>query len=264
VEHRAITNFCQRTLFFAICLASFQDTFCSCSSVKIVLLQVILGLPFILSSCGSQSCPCLVMLFWSFLEVCPIHFHFLIYISLSTGICCVVSHSSLFVMVFGGHNQQSINIINSELVQVTLIVNLCPRQRWVISLTTLSLYLQGKSSQYRSDSRLGGPQRRSGQDGREKSTKPLPVIKPRSSSLFIALTDWSILAHYNIIISTFSVSSVLRHSPSARCVIDANNICRLLDIFIKTISPLRILHRYVKLFRLIYVLSLVLSSYMFA
>jgi hypothetical protein len=31
--------------------------------------------------------------------------------------------------------------------------------------------------------------------------------------------------------STFSVSSALRHSPSARCAIVANDICRFLDIF---------------------------------
>jgi hypothetical protein len=103
MEHRDITNFCQPTLFFVICLASFQDTFCSCSSIKIVLFQVILDLPFLLSPCGFQSSPCLVLLFWSFLKVCPISFHFLIFISLSICICYVVSHRSLFVMVFGHH-----------------------------------------------------------------------------------------------------------------------------------------------------------------
>jgi hypothetical protein len=42
--------------------------------------------------------------------------------------------------------------------------------------------------------------------------------------------------------STFSVSSALKHSPSARCVIAANDVCRYLDIFQKkTISTLRIL-----------------------
>jgi hypothetical protein len=35
--------------------------------------------------------------------------------------------------------------------------------------------------------------------------------------------------------STFSESSALRHSPSARCVIAANEICRFLDIFGKKI-----------------------------
>jgi hypothetical protein len=118
VEHRDTTNFCQRTLFFAICLASFQDTFCSCSSVKVVLFQVILGLPFLLSPCGFQSSPCLLLLFWSFLKVRPIHFHFLIFISLSIVICCVVSHSSLFVIVFSHHilsmlrRQQLTNVCN--------------------------------------------------------------------------------------------------------------------------------------------------------
>jgi hypothetical protein len=30
---------------------------------------------------------------------------------------------------------------------------------------------------------------------------------------------------------TFSVNSALRHSPSAKCVIAANDICRYLDVF---------------------------------
>jgi hypothetical protein len=34
---------------------------------------------------------------------------------------------------------------------------------------------------------------------------------------------------------SFSVSSALRNSPSARCVIAANEICRFLDIFGKNI-----------------------------
>jgi hypothetical protein len=35
--------------------------------------------------------------------------------------------------------------------------------------------------------------------------------------------------------STFSVSSVLTHSPSARCVIAANDVCKFLDIFGKNV-----------------------------
>jgi hypothetical protein len=34
---------------------------------------------------------------------------------------------------------------------------------------------------------------------------------------------------------TFCVSSALRHTPSARCVIAANDICRFLGIFSKNI-----------------------------
>jgi hypothetical protein len=103
VEHRAITNFRQRTLLFTICFASFQDTVCSYSSAKTVLLQATLGLPFLRFLCGFQSTPCLVMLFWSFLKVCPIYFNFLILISLLIGICCVVSHNLLLLTVFGHH-----------------------------------------------------------------------------------------------------------------------------------------------------------------
>jgi hypothetical protein len=88
---------------FVICFASFQDTFCSCSSTKTFLFQLTLGLPFPCFPYGFQSSPCLFMLFWSFLKVCPIHFHFLILISLLIGICCVVSHNSLLLIVFGRH-----------------------------------------------------------------------------------------------------------------------------------------------------------------
>jgi hypothetical protein len=34
---------------------------------------------------------------------------------------------------------------------------------------------------------------------------------------------------------TFSVSSALRHSPSTRCAIAANDICRSVDVFSKNI-----------------------------
>jgi hypothetical protein len=41
--------------------------------------------------------------------------------------------------------------------------------------------------------------------------------------------------------STFSVSNELRHSPSVRCVIAANDRWRFLDVLSKTMSPLRTL-----------------------
>jgi hypothetical protein len=44
-----------------------------------------------------------VMLFWYFCKVCSIHFYFLILISLLIGICCIVSHNSLLLIVFGHH-----------------------------------------------------------------------------------------------------------------------------------------------------------------
>jgi hypothetical protein len=104
VEHRAITNFHQQNLFFVICFASFQAKFCSCNSSKTVLFQITLRLPFLRFPCGFQSSPCLVMLFWFFLKVCLIHLHFLILISLLTGICYVVSNNSLLLIVFGHHS----------------------------------------------------------------------------------------------------------------------------------------------------------------
>jgi hypothetical protein len=52
--------------------------------------------------------------------------------------------------------------------------------------------------------------------------------------------------------SAFSLSSALRHSPSARRVIGVNDISRSLNIFLtKALSHLRTLSRYDKLFRVI-------------
>jgi hypothetical protein len=50
---------------------------------------------------------------------------------------------------------------------------------------------------------------------------------------------------------TFTVSGALRHSPSATCVIAANDICRFLT---KTLSPLRTPSRYEKLKSIVCVL----------
>jgi hypothetical protein len=40
--------------------------------LRLVLFQVTLGICFLRFPCGFQSSPCLGMLFWSFLKVCPI------------------------------------------------------------------------------------------------------------------------------------------------------------------------------------------------
>jgi hypothetical protein len=48
---------------------------------------------------------------------------------------------------------------------------------------------------------------------------------------------------------TFSVSSALRHSPSARCVIAANDMQIFGHFWQKKLSPLRTLSRYEEMFR---------------
>jgi hypothetical protein len=98
MEHGAISNFCQQTLFLPLTKTHFALVV-----LLRLLFQVNLGLPFLHFPWGFQWSPCLVMLFWSFLKVCPIHFHFLILISLLIGICCVVSHNSLLLIGFVHH-----------------------------------------------------------------------------------------------------------------------------------------------------------------
>jgi hypothetical protein len=56
------------------------------------------------------------------------------------------------------------------------------RLGWVVSFMHRSLYLEGKSSLYPLNRRLGGPQSQSGCGGEEKNSSPLPGIKPRSYS----------------------------------------------------------------------------------
>jgi hypothetical protein len=57
-------------------------------------------------------------------------------------------------------------------------LDLGTRWRWVISFTPQPLYPQGKSPWYPLDRRLGGPQSRSGQGGKEKNSQPPPGIEP--------------------------------------------------------------------------------------
>jgi hypothetical protein len=48
----------------------------------------------------------------------------------------------------------------------------------VVSFTRRPLYLQGKGPWYATDSRLGGPQSRSGRGGKKENSQPLPVLEP--------------------------------------------------------------------------------------
>jgi hypothetical protein len=60
------------------------------------------------------------------------------------------------------------------------ILDLATRWRWVVSFTPLPLYPQGRSPWYTLDSRVSGPQSRSGH-GVEENSQPPPGIEPRSS-----------------------------------------------------------------------------------
>jgi hypothetical protein len=56
------------------------------------------------------------------------------------------------------------------------ILDLCTRWRWVVNFTPRPLYPQGENPWYPLDRRLGGPQSRSGSDGKEKNSQPLPGL----------------------------------------------------------------------------------------
>jgi hypothetical protein len=60
------------------------------------------------------------------------------------------------------------------------LFDLGTRWRWVVSFTPRPLYPQGKSPWYPLYRRLGGPQSRSGHDGKEKNSQPPPGIDPRT------------------------------------------------------------------------------------
>jgi len=53
-----------------------------------------------------------------------------------------------------------------------------------VSFTPRLLYLQGNNPWYSVGRRLGGSQSRSGRDGEEEHSQPLPGIEPRSSALY--------------------------------------------------------------------------------
>jgi hypothetical protein len=85
------------------------------------------------------------------------------------------------------------------------ILDLGTRWRWVVSFMPRSLYPRGNSHHFPLDTRLGGPQRRSGHCGEEKSVLSLSGIEPWSSSpqLVVIPTELSrlLFKHKTMIIS---------------------------------------------------------------
>jgi hypothetical protein len=63
-------------------------------------------------------------------------------------------------------------------VQLHAFFDLDTRWTWVVSFTHRPLYPQGKSPWYPMDTRLGGPQSRSGRGGEEKNPQLPPGIEP--------------------------------------------------------------------------------------
>jgi len=63
------------------------------------------------------------------------------------------------------------------------IISFGSRWTWVVSFTSLPLYLRGKSSRYPLDRRLDRSQSCCGRSGEDRKSLPLPGIDLRSSSL---------------------------------------------------------------------------------
>jgi len=94
VEHRASMKSFQALPSPAIPLTSFHDLPVVLISSSIVLRHVLFGLPLLLYPWGSQSNAVFSIAPASLRNVCPIQFHFLLFIWISIGFCLVILHSS--------------------------------------------------------------------------------------------------------------------------------------------------------------------------
>ena len=72
-----------------------------------------LSLPLVLFPWGLQDNACLVVLATGFLNVCPVHLHFLLPISRSAGICYVLSHGLILLILSG---QCTLRILRRQLL----------------------------------------------------------------------------------------------------------------------------------------------------
>ena len=95
-EHRPSTKERHCFLSVAIFSLSFQVYPISFVSFSVSLCQVFRGLPLLLFPGGFHVMACRVIDSGGFLSVCPIHLHFLFFISFSMGSCLVVFQSVVF------------------------------------------------------------------------------------------------------------------------------------------------------------------------
>ena len=126
LEQRAATTPFQRTRFWLV-LFNLAHVFpAAFISASMLLCQVCFGRPTLRFPCGFQSRACLVMLDAGFRCVWPIqpHLHFLI--SVSVGVCFVLSHSYSFETT-SGH-------LMLRMFLRHLLVNVC--SLWVLVLVT--------------------------------------------------------------------------------------------------------------------------------
>jgi len=83
----------------AIPLTSFYDLPVFLISSSIVLHHILFGLPLLLYPWGFQSSAVFSIASASLRNVCPIQFHFLLFIWISIGFCFVIPHRSSFVIL---------------------------------------------------------------------------------------------------------------------------------------------------------------------
>ena len=93
MEQRAATVTLQRTRFWLVLLSSAHVVPAAFISALVLLRQVCFGRPTLRFPCGFQSRACLVMLDAGFRSVWPIQPHLRFLISVSIGVCFVLSHS---------------------------------------------------------------------------------------------------------------------------------------------------------------------------
>jgi len=99
VEHRASMKSFQALWSPAIRLTSFRDLPVFLISSSVVLRHVLFGLPLLLYPWGFQSNAVFSIAPASLHNVCPIQFHFLLFIWISIGFCLVIHHSSSFIIL---------------------------------------------------------------------------------------------------------------------------------------------------------------------
>ena len=103
VEHRASMKSFHALRFPALPLTSFHDLRVPLIPSSIVLRHVIFGLPLRLYPWGFQSNAVFFIAPTSLRNVCPIQFHFLLFIWFSIGFCWVILHSLSFVILAQCH-----------------------------------------------------------------------------------------------------------------------------------------------------------------
>ena len=101
MEHKSETNVFHLILFCAVFLAAVHVTPMSCSSAKRECLHVSARRPILLLPWGSHSSAAFLMFPPSFLSVWPIHFHALLFKSISTGSCLSCCQRSSYLIVSG-------------------------------------------------------------------------------------------------------------------------------------------------------------------